>query len=140
MYSRTFLNTGAAIEAAVKAGFRSIDCAHAYLNEPEIGEALHRCIEPGVVKREELFITSKLWYVISCTTALNTLTLIYTSSNQPLKCHQQVSLLYDYMFFLGVQILMMLLLLVRPLFTTCSWTTLTSILFTGQCNSRKELC
>lgn len=38
-----------------------IDCAAAYGNEHEVGEGLADCIARGVVKREEVFVTSKLW-------------------------------------------------------------------------------
>lgn len=50
------------MEAALKAGYYSLDCAQGYNNEAEIGEALQKCFKDGVVKREEVFVTSKLWY------------------------------------------------------------------------------
>jgi len=50
----------AAIEGAAQAGYRHFDCASVYGNEREIGTALRRVMDGGI-KREELWITSKLW-------------------------------------------------------------------------------
>ncbi|EGT39919.1 hypothetical protein CAEBREN_23715 [Caenorhabditis brenneri] len=51
----------AAVKHAVKAGYRLIDTASVYGNEAAIGTAVKQLIEEGVVKREELFITTKAW-------------------------------------------------------------------------------
>jgi alcohol dehydrogenase (NADP+) len=50
----------AAVEGAIRAGYRHIDCAAVYGNEPLIGEALGRAMAGGVA-RDDLWITSKLW-------------------------------------------------------------------------------
>ena len=50
-----------AVYGAVKAGYRMLDCASVYQNEDRIGTVLKDLFEEGTVKREELFITSKVW-------------------------------------------------------------------------------
>jgi diketogulonate reductase-like aldo/keto reductase len=46
---------------AIKTGYRSIDTAAAYMNEEAVGKAVKRAIADGLVKREDLFITTKVW-------------------------------------------------------------------------------
>ncbi|PHR29931.1 MAG: aldehyde oxidoreductase [Desulfotalea sp.] len=52
---------GAAITAALDIGYRHFDCASIYNNEKEIGTALSAAISTGTVRREQLWISSKLW-------------------------------------------------------------------------------
>jgi diketogulonate reductase-like aldo/keto reductase len=51
-----------AVYEALKAGYRHIDCAWAYRNQKDVGEGILQAINEGIVKREDLWITSKLWY------------------------------------------------------------------------------
>jgi alcohol dehydrogenase (NADP+) len=51
----------AAVEEALAVGYRHIDCAPAYLNEPEVGAAVNKAIAAGTVSRQDLWLTSKLW-------------------------------------------------------------------------------
>lgn len=54
-------DVGRAVRAALELGYRHIDCAWIYGNEGEIGEALSAAFRDGVVSRDDLWITSKLW-------------------------------------------------------------------------------
>ena len=49
-------------KAITEGGYRHIDTASMYANEEFIGEAVQRAIAAGVVKREDLFIVTKLWH------------------------------------------------------------------------------
>ncbi len=51
----------AAVKEAIAVGYRHIDCAAVYGNEHLIGESLHEVLDSGLIQREELWITSKLW-------------------------------------------------------------------------------
>ncbi|KAH9997721.1 putative D-xylose reductase [Russula compacta] len=46
---------------AIKAGYRLFDGAGDYGNEKEAGDGVRRALAEGIIKREQLFITSKLW-------------------------------------------------------------------------------
>ncbi|MEX0791720.1 MAG: aldo/keto reductase [Pirellulaceae bacterium] len=49
------------VQSAIEMGYRHLDCACDYGNEAEVGEGIQAAIDGGLVKREELWITSKLW-------------------------------------------------------------------------------
>jgi diketogulonate reductase-like aldo/keto reductase len=53
--------TRAATTAAIEVGFRHLDCAERYRNEAEVGLALKEALADGIVRREDLFVTTKLW-------------------------------------------------------------------------------
>lgn len=54
-------DTADAVVEAIRAGYRHFDSAADYGNEAESGEGFARAIAEGLVTREELWITSKLW-------------------------------------------------------------------------------
>ncbi|XP_057496664.1 aldo-keto reductase family 4 member C10-like [Actinidia eriantha] len=50
-----------AVKTALSVGYRHIDCAHLYGNEVEVGEALGEAFNGASLKREDVFLTSKLF-------------------------------------------------------------------------------
>lgn len=46
---------------AIRIGYRHFDCAAKYKNEAEVGEALAEAFKLGLVRRDEVFITTKVW-------------------------------------------------------------------------------
>lgn len=49
-----------AVIDAINAGYTHIDCAMAYGNETEVGEALKEKFADGTISRKDIFITSKV--------------------------------------------------------------------------------
>ena len=49
------------IACAINAGYRHIDCSPLYENETAIGQAFQDIFSKGAIKREQLWVTSKLW-------------------------------------------------------------------------------
>jgi alcohol dehydrogenase (NADP+) len=71
------------VERALAAGYRHIDCASVYGNEKQIGQVLKKVLSGGLIAREELWITSKVWndmhgrVVESCRRSLDDLCIDY---------------------------------------------------------------
>jgi diketogulonate reductase-like aldo/keto reductase len=53
--------TTQATRIALETGFRHFDCAERYRNEAAVGDALQAAFRAGTVRREDVFITTKLW-------------------------------------------------------------------------------
>ena len=53
--------TRVATKAATGGGFRQLDASERYRNEKEVGEAIQDVFQAGKIKREEVFIATKLW-------------------------------------------------------------------------------
>ena len=53
--------TRTATKAALEAGFRQLDCSERYRNEKEVGEAIQEVFKAGKIKRQEVFIATKVW-------------------------------------------------------------------------------
>src|SRR5208337_4665792 len=55
------LATKEATKTALEVGFRHFDCAERYRNEEAVGEAMQATFRAGAIRREDVFITTKLW-------------------------------------------------------------------------------
>ena len=74
-----------AVAGAIEVGYRLFDCAAVYGNEDLIGQVFQAAFDKGTVKREELFITTKVWnnmhgqgdVLLSCAKSLRDLRLNY---------------------------------------------------------------
>ena len=53
--------TKQATRTALDVGFRHLDCAERYRNEEAVGEAIQEALRDGAVRRDDLFIGTKLW-------------------------------------------------------------------------------
>lgn len=83
--SVTHKEVASSAREALSLGYRHLDCASVYGNEVEIGEVLTDVFDSGVIKREDLWITSKVWndkhgdgdVLLSCAQTLKDLRLDY---------------------------------------------------------------
>jgi diketogulonate reductase-like aldo/keto reductase len=55
------LATKQATRAALEVGYRHLDCAERYRNEEAVGDAIEDAFKSGTLRREDLFVTTKLW-------------------------------------------------------------------------------
>src|ERR1700758_1995365 len=55
------IDTKRATTAALEAGFRQLDSSERYRNEKEVGEAMQEVFKERKIKREEVFMATKLW-------------------------------------------------------------------------------
>jgi diketogulonate reductase-like aldo/keto reductase len=55
------LATEQATRTALEVGFRHLDCAERYRNEAAVGDAMREAFKAGTVRREDVFVTTKLW-------------------------------------------------------------------------------
>jgi diketogulonate reductase-like aldo/keto reductase len=53
--------TKEAVKISLEAGFRQFDCAERYRNEEHVGEAMQAVFKEGKVKRQDVFVGTKLW-------------------------------------------------------------------------------
>jgi diketogulonate reductase-like aldo/keto reductase len=55
------LATAEAVRAALRTGYRHLDCSERYRNEHIVGDVMREAFDNGTIRRESVFITTKLW-------------------------------------------------------------------------------
>jgi diketogulonate reductase-like aldo/keto reductase len=55
------LATKQSTKTALEVGFRHFDCAERYRNEEAVGDAMQEVFRAGTIRREDVFVTTKLW-------------------------------------------------------------------------------
>ena len=58
---RDTLTTKEASKIALEVGFRHLDCAERYRNEEAVGDAMQAAFSAGIVRRDDVFVSTKLW-------------------------------------------------------------------------------
>jgi diketogulonate reductase-like aldo/keto reductase len=54
-------NCAEIVYESIKSGCRLIDTASVYQNEKQVGQGIKKAIDEGIVKREDLFVVTKIW-------------------------------------------------------------------------------
>jgi len=55
------VSTKQAVKTALEVGYRHLDCAERYRNEEAVGEVMLTTFKAGTIRREDVFVTTKLW-------------------------------------------------------------------------------
>lgn len=58
LHGETCVNS---VKSALRSGVRLIDTASAYGNEEEVGQAIREAIDEGIIKREDVFVATKIY-------------------------------------------------------------------------------
>lgn len=70
-----------AVEAAIAAGYRHVDTAYSYRVEVEVGKAIQSMIQQGIIRRQDMFIVSKVSSIYVGSLQLNQCVLILKEQN-----------------------------------------------------------
>ena len=62
MYQCTDEEADIALQKSLELGYRHFDTAFAYFNEEAIGKSLEKIINEGKIRREDIFLVTKVWF------------------------------------------------------------------------------